>query len=200
MTEQAQIKIGVSLLVIAAGLGLVLMFAKKPADRFVAHPTDSSVSRFEQQHEPGIRVVAENSPIIFQKDLETSIRTQKPPSIELEYVSADRSRVGLTLSRETKVEVERLWQSTLENSLANMRVTDHASAVEVQKNYLNDTAIFISELQSTTIATPDGNRLLDRETTATARVINELAIRRFNELWEMSQDIRERSLEASASH
>ncbi|HQU90655.1 MAG TPA: hypothetical protein PLK77_00085 [Pyrinomonadaceae bacterium] len=87
----------------------------------------------------------------------------------------------------------------MDSSLANIRAVDRESRIRVDANYINDTAIFISELEQTSVSTPVGIKRLEGEAGMVARTINELAIRRFLELHEMNKSVRERSIETYVS-
>ena len=174
----------------------MLILAKSPADPPSVDLKNAPTEGQQQQPESGMRVIAVNSPILFKSDLETSVRSQEPPSLELEHVGVDQSRVNLKLPNAIKGQFEALWRKTLQNSLASLQRPDEDAALDIRKSYINDTAILISELNLVEI---DGKRFLDNDSALAAKLVNELAITRAKELWEMNQALSRNSVNASTS-
>lgn len=138
------------------------------------------------------RVRGENAPILFEKDLETSISKQGVPSIRLDFVTPSGYTQSLDIGNLDQTTFSQTWQKTLQLCLKNTKVTDFDSKFEIQRNYLNSNALAIQHLDNLIINSPNGSRkITDNEAANIVKTLNTLAIRRFEELTSMAASIQD---------
>ncbi len=138
------------------------------------------------------RVRGENAPILFEKDLETSISKQGVPSIRLDFVTPSGYTQSLDIGNLDQTTFSQTWQTTLQLCLKNTKVTDSDSKFEIQRDYLISNALAIKQLDNLLISSPNGSRkITENEAADIVKTLNALAIRRFEELTSMAASIQD---------
>lgn len=143
----------------------------------------------EQEGKP----FGENSDIFFYKDLETSLEKQGDPKVWLEFMDQNGANFHVEISAAHGTAVRTTWENSLNLAKANAAANNDEARIGVRKSYINKNAIFLRYLEDVEVKTPHGiRRLSESESITLTRVLNVLAIRRYEELAAMDREVRSR--------
>jgi hypothetical protein len=132
-------------------------------------------------------VQGQTSILKFEKDLETSLKIQEVPDLWLEYTDENGYVVKVVLPRKAKDSLRQRWQNTLKYTDQNLSADDRDVKIDIQKSYLNDTAVRAVELEQIEISTPaEKRKISEKEAFELVAHMAKYAIDRYMELSSIS--------------
>lgn len=208
MCDSLRIKAGSIFLFFAIFLSLVLLFQKSDE---LQEEKPSSISQNEESKQlftksdsadlpKGIvttaptpiinqqgKVKGEISQVNFENDLETSLKIQQTPTIWLEYINENNKVEKVEIPKKVQSFIEKRWLRTLQYSYQNQSTDDWETKISINKNYINDAAVYATSIANFEIVTPLEKRNISREEAfEMMRIVAKLAIDRCKELQNMS--------------
>jgi len=136
-----------------------------------------------------------NSPVKFERDLETSLKMQELPEIWFEYTDDDGEIIKLEIGKKAKEYILSGWNHSLESCLKNASAIDYDTRLEIQGSYINNAAINGQALGELRIETPfEKRKISEDEAFAVVALVAGLAIERYQELEKMAAQTNSREI------
>lgn len=190
MNQRSKLKIGLAIWLAMLVLSFSISFFRtETPTRTESSPRNSNeISLTKRQW----TIKGKNAPVTFEKDLETSLKIQKTPRVWLAFIDENRQTVAVDISTKAAEFIEKRWTKTLEYSYKNYSAADRETKIEINKNYLNDTAVFAQKLE---IATSSETRKISLdEGLEIMNLVAVLAIGRYEELRNMASQVNSQKI------
>lgn len=131
-----------------------------------------------------------NSDVKFEKDFETSLKIQEVPDVWFEYGDENNKGVKVEIPVKVKELIKKRWFNTLQYSYQNQNTNDREIKFNINRNLINDAAVYASKIEDLQIITPLEKRKISREESVQLmRLTANLAIERYKELQRMAAQI-----------
>lgn len=141
------------------------------------------------------RVKGKTSPVKFEKDLETSLKIQQVPTLWLEYTNENNQLIKVEPPEKAQEFIRKRWFRTLQYSYQNQSTNNREAQLDINKNYLNDTAVYATTIADFEVITPLEKRNISREEAfQMMKIVAELAIDRYKELQNISLQINSQKI------
>jgi hypothetical protein len=132
-----------------------------------------------------------NPPVKFEKDLETSLKIQKIPDIWLEYIDDKNQIIKVELPEKAMEFIKKRWLGTLQYSFQNQSTDESEIKFNINKNYINDAAVYATKIDDFEITTPlEKRNISTEEAFAIVNLTAKLAIQRYEELKNMAAHVK----------
>lgn len=218
MRKNSRIILGLILLFISVFLSFYLaLYRTGSSDKSIERKPDSasekqiSASRMPENSNTGNAVLAPppfikqqgkvkglNSFVKFEKDFETSLKIQETPKIWLEFVDENNQVKIVELPKQAQEILQKRWTKTLAYSHQNVSTNDRETKFSIQKNYINDAAVFATKIDDFEIMTPLEKRKISLdEAFAMVHLTAEFAIQRYHELRNMNSQVNPQKISQS---
>lgn len=137
------------------------------------------------------KVNGEISAVKFKKNLQASLITQDTPKIWLEFTNEKNETQKVELPKQILEIIKKRWQRTLYYSDQHLSASDREEKIAINKNYLNDAAVFATAIDDFQITTPFEKRKISTdESFAIVSLTADFAIERYKQLKNIDSQIK----------